>query len=550
VIKKLSSPFIFPHILNPSQFNPPLGLKPSSQTHFERNNLNKISVFYGLPCALNCHKPSHAEILEKIAKTAMLESGLSAEISQKANAEASNIKAPVFDANAKDLRSLNWISIDNDDSKDLDQISTAQKLANGDIKVWVAIADVDALVPKGSALDQQAAQNTATIYTPSKNFSMIPEKLSNGFTSLNPGEDRLAIVTEMTIAPDGTIRSSNIYKAMVNNHAKLAYKSVSAWLDNKASISDYPLLEPLKNPAIAEQVKLQDEAARRLKAKRESAGFLDFDLQKPEIHLENGEIKHLNPEERNRAHEIIENLMVTYNGIAARFLKSRGFPVIQRIVPPPSPEAWREIMAYAGHWREMLPNWPDSRALEAFLEKRKIEDPLRYPDVALKVLKWMGHASYIVEKPGQTPIGHFGLAAKDYTHSTAPNRRYPDLVTQRLLKSALDGKPCPYTIDELAQIAQHCTAMERAIKQVERQIAKSASALYLQGKIGQTFRAVVSQVNPHGTFVRLLDLPVEGKILATGLPEGKFLKVKLVGVDVEKGHLNFSLSHRQSQQAA
>lgn len=472
--------------------------------------------------------------LKEIARFAMMDRGLSPDFSKESLKELEGIKAPAVDTGVRDLRSLLWASIDNDDSRDLDQITVAEKLPSGDVKIRVAIADVDALVPKGSALDRQAQQNTTSVYTADKIFPMLPEKLSTNLTSLNPDEDRLAVVTEMVIGKDGAIKSEEIYRAMVRNHAKLAYPSIGTWLDGKG-----PMPEAMKKvEGMPEQIRIQDQVAQTLRKLRLRNGALDFESLEAKAVMQDGTVLDLRRVEKNRATELIEEFMVAANGVSARHLESHGFPVFERVLR--SPEHWDEIVLLAKEYGENLPLDPDSKALEQFLEKRKAADPEDFPDLSLAVIKLMGRAEYVAERPGDEEIGHFALAAQDYSHSTAPNRRYPDLITQRLLKAAMAGKPCPYSFDELDELAYHCTEQETASDKVERSVYKSAAAMLLSPRIGEKFEAIVTGASEKGTWVRLRDLPVEGKLLKDhGVRVGKHLKVKLVEVDVAKGYIDF-----------
>ncbi|MBI2264096.1 MAG: RNB domain-containing ribonuclease [Armatimonadetes bacterium] len=439
------------------------------------------------------------------------------------------------DPGVVDLRKMLWCSIDNDDSRDLDQLTVAEELPNGDVKIYVAIADVDALVPKGSPLDRDAFHNTTSVYTTGKIFSMLPEKLSTDLTSLNPGVDRLAVVTEYTVGKDGEIKSSNIYRAMVHNHAKMAYNSVSPWLEGKG-----PLPQPAADvKGMDDQLRIQDQAAQKLRERRHENGALTLETLEPKAVIQDGKVLNMYVEEKNRARELIEDIMVAANGVAARFLNEKGFPTFMRVVR--TPYNWGGILQAAKEVGETLPDEPDSAALEKFLAKQKVKDPLHFPDLSVTVVKCLGRGEYAVQQPGEEPIGHFGLAVKDYSHSTAPNRRYPDIITQRLIKAALAGKPCPYTVSELDQGAEQCTEQEHIADKVERHLRKSAAALYLSDKIGQRFDALVTGVNEKGTWVRTLKPPTEGRLVhgEEGAKVGAKLRVKLIDVDVEKGHIDF-----------
>lgn len=474
--------------------------------------------------------------LRRIARRAMLERGLLPDFSQDALAELSAIRAPAAgDGGVRDLRSFPWASIDNDDSRDLDQLTVAEKLPGGFVRVLVAIADVDALVGKGSAIDGHARTNTTSVYTAAEIFPMLPERLSTDLTSLADREDRLAVVIEMTVAADGSLTASDVYRAAVRNCAKLAYNSVAAWLDGQG-----PMPAPVASvPGLDANLRLQDEVAQNLKAFRHEHGALDLQTLEARPVFDVDEIRDLEVEEKNRARELIEDLMIAANGVTARFLKGRRLPSLRRVVR--SPKRWDRIVEVAAHLGEALPPQPDPRALAGFLARRRVADPLRFPDLSLTVVKLLGAGEYVVEMPGQAAPGHFGLAVRDYTHATAPNRRFPDLLTQRLLKAALTGDAAPYTEDELAELAGHCTLQEDAANKVERQVAKSAAAMLLASKVGQRFDAIVTGASPKGTWVRVLRPPVEGKLVTgfEGLDVGHRLRVELAATDVERGFIDF-----------
>ena len=474
--------------------------------------------------------------LKRIAREAMVEKGLEPDFSRDVLAELSAIRgpAPVDGSAARDLRDRLWVSIDNDDSKDLDQLTVAEPLPGGAARIFVAIADVDALVAKGTALDGHARTNTTSVYTAAEIFPMLPEKLSTDLTSLGEGQDRLAVVVEMTIAADGAIGDSSVYRASVRNRAKLAYDSVSVGLEG----GEFPERARAVS-GVPEQLRLQDGFAQKLKGRRHEQGALDLETIEPRAVFAEDAIVDLRVQEKNRARQLIEDFMIAANGVTARFLAARRVPSLRRVVR--SPEKWPKIVAIAKEYGEKLPAEPDCGALEAFLEKRRKSDPLRFPDLSLVIVKLMGSGEYVVEKPGEKPIGHFGLAVRDYTHSTAPNRRFPDLITQRLLKAALAGGPPAYAAPELDALAAHCTEQEDDANKVERQVRKSAAALLLESRIGQRFDAVVTGASEKGTWVRIFEPPAEGKLVHgfDGLDVGDRLRVKLIGTNVERGFIDF-----------
>ena len=473
--------------------------------------------------------------MKAIARRAMADRGLEPDFSRDALNELGRLRGPAPLDGAQDLRDRLWVSIDNDDSRDLDQLSVAEALPDGAVKVWVAVADVDAVVAQNTALDAHARANTTSVYTAAEIFPMLPEKLSTNWTSLNENEDRLAMVVEMVFEKDGELTSSEVYRAGVRNRAQLAYDAVSVGLDDGRSW-------PAKAAAVAgvtEQLQLQDRVARTLKRLRHERGALDLETIEPKAVFEDDQVVDVRIEPKNRARSLIEDFMIAANGVTARFLASRGCPSLRRVVR--SPERWARIVAVAGEYGEKLPAEPDATALEAFLVKRRKADPLRFPDLSLVVVKLMGRGEYVVERPGQKPTGHFGLAVQDYSHSTAPNRRFPDLVTHRLLKAALSGGRPSYGDGELEALARHCTEREDDANKVERQVRKSAAAMLMESRIGQRFDALVTGATDRGVWVRLLDPHVEGKLVlgGEGLEVGARLRVKLISTDVERGFIDF-----------
>jgi VacB/RNase II family 3'-5' exoribonuclease len=473
----------------------------------------------------------------------MLERGLLPDFSPEALAELDRLHIPTISQEGqtegsheiRDLRKLLWASIDNDDSHDLDQLTSAASGPSDQIKIYVAIADVDTTIKDGSAIDQHARNNTTSVYTAAEIFPMLPEKVSTDITSLNSNEDRLSMVIEMLVGPDGSMVDSDIYKAWVHNYAQLAYNSVAAWLENKGSIPE----AVASVRGLAENLRLQNQAAQRLKNLRHVHGALSLETIEAKPVFDGDQIRALEIEEKNRAKEIIEDFMIAANGVTARYLAARKFPSIRRVVR--TPKRWERIVQIAADHQYKLPELPDSKALEEFLIKRKAADSLRFPDLSLAVIKLLGAGEYIAELPDGNLPGHFGLAVKDYAHSTAPNRRYPDLLTQRLLKAALDGRPVPYPKDALDVLAIHCTEAEDAANKVERQVEKSAAAILLEERIGEQFESIVTGASEKGTWVRLLTLPVEGKLISgfNGVDIGDRIRVGLISVNIEKGFIDF-----------
>jgi len=496
----------------------------------------------GQPTIARMRKEDQESVdLNAIAHQVMIERGLEPNFPPEVERELKHMTASAHPdgADVRDLRQRLWNSIDNDDSRDLDQLTLSEPQPNGATTIFVAVADVDALVKKGSAIDLHAQHNTTSVYTGVKIFPMLPEKLSTDLTSLNPGQDRMAVVTEMTVSADGSLIASELYRAYVHNHAKLTYKAVGAWLEGEG-----PLPEAAgRIKGMEQQLRVQDQVAQRLKRLRHEQGALDLETIEARAVVKDGKVIDLDVQRQNRAMELIEDFMVAVNGVTARYLQRKKFASFRRVVR--SPERWERIMTIAEQLGERLPAQPDAPALEEFLLRRKAADPLRFPDLSLSIVKLMGSGEYVVEKPGHPPIGHFGLAVRDYAHSTAPNRRYPDLVTQRLLKAAIAGHRSAYTVKELEFLAVHCTAQEDASNKVERQVAKVEAALLLAPRIGERFDALVTGASTKGTWVRVLHPAVEGKVIRgeKGLDVGDRIKVKLVSVNVERGFIDFERVH-------
>jgi exoribonuclease II len=434
----------------------------------------------------------------------------------------------------RDLRKLLWSSIDNDTSRDLDQVEVAERLPNGDVRVLVGIADLDAFIPKQSAIDQHAAKETTTVYAGVRNFPMLPEELSTGKTSLLENQDRLSVVTEFVVDSGGHVKSSEVYRALVRNRAQLQYNSVGAWLEGTVAA-------PPKVAAsvdLQNQLRLQDEAAQKLKNQRYENGALNLQTDELRPLVLSEQVIDVVNQQKNHATELIEDFMIAANGVVARMLEKVSS--LRRIVK--QPERWDRIVQLAAIHGEKLPATPDSKALNDFLLKRKTADPDHFADLSLAVIKLIGPGEYVLERPGDPAPGHFGLAVQDYTHSTAPNRRFPDIVTQRLIKATLAGQPNPYSDDELSSIAANCTEKENAAKKVEREMSKRLAATAMEKHIGDLFDAIVTGVTPHGTFVRILQPRVEGLLAQgqQGLDVGDRVRVKLIRTDVQRGFIDFA----------
>ena len=480
--------------------------------------------------------PSHLD-LQAIAKRIMEQRGFEPDFPAAVSDQLATLRQspPRIRAGGdiRDLRSLLWSSIDNDTSRDLDQIEVAERAPNGDVKVMIGIADVDAFVPSQTPIDQHAATETTTVYTGVRNFPMLPEELSTGITSLLEEQDRLAIIIEFVIGSSGAVTASELYRALVRNRAQLQYNSVGAWLEGAeeapAKIHDSNDLQ--------EQLKLQDEVAQRLKGQRQQQGALN--LQTDEVHplVLNNQVVEIVKQQKNRATELIEDFMVAANGVVAR--KLENVSSLRRIVR--TPERWDRIVQLATGKGDRLPAEPDSKALNDFLIRQKAADPDHFADLSLAVIKLIGPGEYVLEKAGEIAPGHFGLAVQDYTHATAPNRRFADVVTQRLIKATIAGQKSPYSDDELTAIAANCTQKEDAARKVERDMSKRLAAVAMQHRIGEAFDAIVTGVTDHGTFVRVLQTHVEGLLIqGHGLDVGDRLRAKLVSVNVEKGYIDFA----------
>jgi VacB/RNase II family 3'-5' exoribonuclease len=469
--------------------------------------------------------------LQASARAEMLRQGFCPDFSEAVRQQIADFERLPATANNLDLRHLPWSSIDNNSSKDLDQIEVAERV-DGGIRLLVAIADVDSVVAKGSPIDERAGTEALSVYVPGQVFPMLPDELSTDLTSLAPDQDRLAVVIEMIVRFDGQVTGSNVFRALVRNHVQLTYGRVAAWLGGAGDSHAFL-------PEIREQLQLQDEAARVLRKQRLSQGALQFDRLEAMPIIEDGQVVRIETRQRNRATELIEELMVAANEVMAQTLTRAGVAGIRRVVK--SPERWPRIVQLAASYDSKLPDAADSSALAGFLSEQREKNPDQYSELSLSVLKLMGPGEYMVLYPGGKQLGHFGLAANDYTHSTAPNRRFADLVTQRLIKSVLEGKTPPYADEELERIARHCTLREDAARKVERTMQKRAAAFALRRRVGQPFRAVVTGVTPKGVFVRVSDPPVEGRVVSgeRGLDVGDRVRLTLLEVDPEKGFIDF-----------
>ncbi len=444
----------------------------------------------------------------------------------------------VADRSLRDLRDLMWSSIDNRESRDLDQIEVADRAANGSILLRIGIADVDSVIPEGSPIDRHAARNCCSVYAGGAVFPLLPEALSTDRTSLLEGQERAAVVIEMEINPSGSVVRSDIYRALTRNQARLAYEPVGDWLDGEAPI-------PERVAAVAglePQIRLQNEAALWLRDRRLAEGALEFESVEAKPVIEEGRITDLTVPRKNSARSIIENFMIAANTTMAKTLERRGVGSIQRIVR--SPQRWPRIVEIAERYGDTLPADPDPLALSRFLAKRRLADPARFPDLSLSIVKLLGPGEYSVVSSSASHEGHFGLAVYSYTHSTAPNRRYADIIVQRAVKASMAGAPPPYTEPQLEQIAAHCTERENAARKVERFMRKVIAAVWLRDRIGETFDAIVTGAAPKGTYVRVVKTPVEGRVVRGehGLDVGDHVHVRLIGADPERGFIDFEVA--------
>ncbi|MBC7376532.1 MAG: RNB domain-containing ribonuclease [Burkholderiaceae bacterium] len=481
--------------------------------------------------------------LHQIAIEAMRTRGLLPAFAPQALQEAEDARQAEPERNRaiRDLRHMTWFSIDNDDTRDLDQLSVAEPLAAGSTRLLVAVADVDTKVAPGGAVDDHAAANTTSVYTAAGVFPMLPEALSNDLTSLHEDQERLAVVVEMQVEADGTVSSSSVYRGLVLNRAKLTYDGVSAWLDSLA-----PAPPQFASVAgLEDQLRLHDTLASQLRQWRQTRGALNVNPASARPVFEDGQLVDLRPDEKNRAMDLIADLMIAANGATARYLVDQGFPSLRRLLQ--APRRWDRIVLLAASHNVQLPALPDALALDHFLSARRLADPAGFADLSLAVVKLLGSGEYAAAPaaaPGAaatTGMGHFGLAVNDYAHSTAPNRRFPDLVTQRLLKAAIAGEAPPYSAEQLTEIAHHCTLQEDNASKVERQVLKAAGAWLLQGRIGEVFDAIVTGAAAKGTFVRISSPMLEGRVVRgfEGLDVGDTARVRLLAVDAEKSFIDF-----------
>lgn len=478
--------------------------------------------------------------LDERARNAMIENGFEARFPRKVVDEIRLLAHDAIDpttSHVTDLRNLLWSSIDNRTSRDLDQVEYVEEMPNGDIRVLIGIADVDSLVGKDSTIDRHAARNTVTVYTESEIFPMLPEEISTDLTSLNPGRDRLAVVVELMVTKDGDVPGNKVFRALIHNHAKLNYEEIGDWLDQNGKAPD----ELVEIPDLQDQVRLQHEAARRLQKFRKEKGALQFESIESSAVVVDGEVRDLEYIRPNSARKLIENFMIAANVETAEFLELNGRSSIRRVVK--TPERWAGIRKIAAEYGSDLPELPNARSLAEFLDAWRAEDADHFPDLSLAIVKLIGSGEYVVKKANVVAVGHFGLAIRDYAHSTAPNRRYPDLVVQRLVKAVLANEPPPYSDDELENIAERCNQMERAARKVERKMRKIVAASVMQRRVGETFDAIVTGASDKGTYARILRPPVDGRIVRgeRAIDVGDKIRVRLLSANPYNGFIDFAV---------
>jgi exoribonuclease-2 len=451
---------------------------------------------------MNHPRPTSID-LQAIARQVMQAAGFESDFPPEVRTQLSEIRAhpPQLAPSDKvrDLRGLLWSSIDNDTSKDLDQIEVAERLPSGDVKVMIGIADVDSFVGKDSPIDRHAERETTSVYTGVTIFPMLPNELSTGASSLLPDVDRPAVVTEFVVHPSGALSSSDVYRAIVRNKAQLTYNAVGAWLEGTAPAPS----KVAASPDLQDQLELQDQVAQALRTLRFEHGALNLDTNEVIPLLLNQQVTGVARVVKNHATDLIEDFMIAANGVVARLLEKVSS--LRRIVR--TPEHWDGIVRLAAAQGEKLPATPDSKALNNFLIQRKTADPDHFADLSL----------------------------------AAPNRRFPDVVTQRLIKTLLDGKSEPYSDNDLAAIASNCTEKSNAARKVEREMSKRLAAMAMSHRVGETFNAMVTGTTSKGTFVRVLQPHMEGLLAegAQGLHVGDELRAKLVRTDVQHGFIDF-----------
>lgn len=464
----------------------------------------------------------------------MAERGLLPEFPSNVSEQLDTIIEPALPrktATFRDLRELLWVSIDNDDSRDLDQLTFAENIHSGKDRIYVAVADVDAIVKRGSAIDRYAWHNTTSVYTPTRIFPMLPQKLCYDLTSLNEQCDRCAIVIEMIVDEEGKYELQAVFPAFVRNHAKLAYNRVAEWIERNLPL---PLSKEL-----LDQLKLQDSIAQRVQQYRTAQGALGFETIEVQPVIINHEVVRLEEKAVNRAHKLIENFMIAANVCMTRYFTDWNLPVMRRIVK--TPKRWSRIVQIARQLGEKLPPRPNVKALRDFLMRQRQANPAGFPDLSLSIIKLLGRGEYVLGVPGGAAPGHFDLALRDYAHTTAPNRRFPDLVMQRLLKSQIYGEAIPYRRSELIQIAKECTKKEDDAVKIERRLIKCAAAMMLIHFIGHQYKSMVTGASSKGTWVRIINPPIEGRLTHgfEGVDVGDWIEVQLIRVDVHNGHIDF-----------
>jgi len=465
-------------------------------------------------------------------------------------------------AGRTDLRDTPLVTIDGEDARDFDDAVFCSKTPKG-WKLLVAIADVSHYVEKCSALDNEAKNRSTSVYFPEQVIPMLPEILSNGLCSINPDEDRLAMVCEMYISADGKVIRSRFFDAVMRSHARLTYNKVSAMLED----DDKKLKKQYK--AVLPHVEEMYALYKAMRTQREVRGAMDFDTQETQIVFgEDRKIDKIVPVYRNDAHKLIEEFMIAANGAAARFLNRKKMPRLLRIHEGPSDEKIRNLKTFLGEMGLHMGGGDKPTPVDYMNLTTLIKDRPDAHLIQTVLLRSMSQAVYSPETKG-----HFGLALDAYTHFTSPIRRYPDLMVHRAIRHCLEGKSpesfyCGFP--EMALLGEHCSANERRADEATRDVVKWLKCEYMQDKIGETFAGVISAVTGFGFFVELKDLYIEGLVHVTSLGQdffkfdstshqlkgertavryrlGDSVSIRVVGVNLDDKKVDFELSGMPSK---
>jgi VacB/RNase II family 3'-5' exoribonuclease len=468
------------------------------------------------------------------AHRAMHEAGFRPEFGGAVMQEVAELSNRQTENDATDLTHLNWSSIDNEESRDLDQLEYAEKKGNDNIRLMVAISSVIDHVRKDGPIYLHAAYNTTSVYTGVETFHMLPEALSTDRTSLLEGQTRLAMVVDLEVTPNGDLINPQVYRARVQNHARLTYEEAGEFMQGNSHASE--IISTC--PWLREQLSLQMAASHRLISLRKKEGALTFSSFEPRLVKRNGKIVDLKLYPHTVARELIESFMVAVNISTATYLKSKNWPIIERVVT--APRRWGRIREVVREYGVELPLEPEQKALSSFLAKQRAKDEVKFQTLSLAIVKLLGPGEYVVEYTHGPQQGHFGLAVDDYSHSTAPNRRFADLVLQKLLRACSAGQPMPYSDDELQQIAARCTERETAARKVERLMRKVCAATLIRARVGQEFSGMITGASRKGTYARLFDFPAEGKVVRgeRGVDVGDRVRLRLLNADPETGFID------------